>query len=121
MAQEYSSLQRAGSEYGGVPHTPSGIQPKPEEAFTNTERLRLGYTTGNEADFMSLEDRRQFLGLRPANGARPIWLGGVSPIGDPRLDSVASLQQQVQFDIDAEAVSLEPELDEFWTEEDIDP
>lgn len=111
VGESYSGLQRSGSEYGGVAHTPSGIQPQSSEAFTNTDRLRLGYTTGEEENWMSIEDRRQFYGLRPATGHRPVWLGGVSSEGDPRLDSVASMAQEIQFDIDADSVEIVTEAD----------
>lgn len=83
--RNYSNFQRTGTEYGGVAHTPSGIQPKPAEAFTNSDRLRLGYTTGEEENWQSIEDLRQMVGLRPANGGRPQYIGHASVEGDPRL------------------------------------
>lgn len=91
MTQPYSNFQRSGSEYGGVPETPAGIQPKPHDALNNTELLRLGYMTGVE-EWNSIEDLRQFHGLRPANGTRPNWLSHVSTTDDPRLDSRASAE-----------------------------
>lgn len=105
MAQPYSSFQKSGSEYGGVPHTPSGVQPKPPEALSNSERLHLGYATGEEDKWYSIEDHRQMLGLRPASGRRPLWLTHVSPTNDPRLDSVAELQVEVQEDIDLDSIT----------------
>lgn len=85
-----------GSEYGGVqPTIAGGIQPKPEEALTAGERFRLGYVTGNETQpdpALNLEDRRQMMGLRPAEGGRPLWLDGVNPDDDPRLKSEARRQ-----------------------------
>lgn len=74
MAESYSAKQRAGSEYGGVADSPNTLQPIPPSALDNGELLRLGYLTGEE-DAESLEDRRQFYGLRPAGGERPYWLG----------------------------------------------
>lgn len=87
--------QLGGSEYGGSPDTiAGGIQPKPEEALTNGEKLRLGYLVGDESGNHpdSLEDRRQMLGLRPADGRRPLWLDHVSPTDDERLKSEARRQ-----------------------------
>lgn len=66
--------QLTGSEYGGVQPTKSTIQPKGADALSNGDRLRLGYLTGQEDNPESLEDRRQFLGLRPASGRRPLFL-----------------------------------------------
>lgn len=124
MTQSYDEFQRSGTEYGGVVGTPSGIQPQPGETFTAGDRLRLGYTTGNEDDWQSLEDRRQFLGLRPATGERPMWLGNISPVGDPRLDSYGSMAVEIQADVDQATISaaeteVEEELDPFWSEDDI--
>lgn len=102
--REYDNVQRSGTEYGGLQHTPSGIQPKPSEAFTSGEILRLGYTTGNENDYQSIDDTRQMLGLRPADGRRPLWLRGASPTGDPRLESVADIQTAWQEAIDEDAL-----------------
>lgn len=102
--REYDAYQRTGSEFGGVARTPNGIQPKPAEALTNGDKLRLGYLTGNDQNAMSLEDRRQMLGLRPANGRRPLWLRNVGVNGDPRLESVADIQQAWQAAIDEDAV-----------------
>jgi len=88
--------QAEGSEFGGVqPTLAGGIQPKGPEALTPGEKLRLGYVTGVEDDTniqTNLEDRRQMMGLRPASGARPLWLDGVSPTDDPRLQSEARRQ-----------------------------
>lgn len=88
--------QACGSEYGGVqPTLAGGIQPKPEEALTAGEKLRLGYLTGDETNTdacTNLEDRRQMMGLRPAEGGRPVWLDGVNPNNDERLKSEARRQ-----------------------------
>ena len=69
-----SSRQLSGSEYGGVETTKATIQPQSADALTAGDRLRLGYLTGQETDTESIEDRRQFLGLRPADGRRPTYL-----------------------------------------------
>lgn len=88
--------QAYGTEYGGIePTLAGGIQPKGEEALTAGDKLRLGYVTGNESDTrrdQNLEDHRQMLGLRPAEGGRPVWLDQVNDDDDPRLDSEARRQ-----------------------------
>lgn len=66
--------RKQGSEYSGVPTTSATIQPKGADALTNGDRLRLGYLTGTETDPDSIEDRRQMMGLLPADQARPVWL-----------------------------------------------
>ncbi len=72
--------QLAGSEYGGVGETRNTLQPKGAEALSTSDELRLGYLTGEGASdplqqtILSLEDRRQALGLKPAGDQRPIWL-----------------------------------------------
>lgn len=71
--------QLAGSEYGGVGETRNTLQPKGMEAMTTSDELRLGYLTGELTDplqltILSLEDRRQALGLKPAGDRRPNWL-----------------------------------------------
>jgi hypothetical protein len=72
--------QLAGSEYGGVGETRNTLQPKGKDAVTSDDELRLGYLTGDGASdplqltILSLEDRRQALGLKPAGDRRPIWL-----------------------------------------------
>lgn len=69
-----------GSEYGGVQPTMNTVQPKGEDALTAGEKLRLGYLVGDLSDPMqveplvSLEERRQMLGLKPAGDSRPTWL-----------------------------------------------
>lgn len=88
--------QLQGTEYSGVqPTLAGGIQPKDPEALTNGELLRMGYLTGNESETrrqFNLEDRRQAMGLRPAEGTRPLWLDEVNPENDPRLKSEARRQ-----------------------------
>lgn len=88
--------QAEGSEYGGVEETiAGGIQPKGVDALTNGELLRLGYLTGVEDNtdrLVNIDDRRQMMGLRPADGRRPWFLRNVSPVRDPRLDSEAEVQ-----------------------------
>lgn len=93
----YDSLPneaQRGSEYGGAPSELlyNTIQPKPAEAIDAGEQLRLGYTTGEETDWRSLEDRRQMMGLRPAGGRHPEWLTHVSPTNNPALTSEAERQ-----------------------------
>jgi hypothetical protein len=94
--QPVDSRQLAGTEYGGVqPTLAGGIQPKPSGALDNGELLRLGYLTGNEFETrrdISLEDRRQMMGLLPAEGGRPVWLEKVNPEDDIRRVSEAELQ-----------------------------
>lgn len=94
-----SPLQIEGSEYGGaVDLIAARIQPTGPENLTPADKLLLGYTTGiedNTNHFINIEDRRQFLGLRPANGKRPLYLAHVSPTDDPRLISEAERQGYV--------------------------
>jgi hypothetical protein len=71
-----TSRQLTGSEYSGVERTVATIQPMPASELTSGDLLRLGYLTGREDQPESLEDRRQMLGLLPASGQRPNWLGG---------------------------------------------
>lgn len=54
------------------------LQPQPLEAMTNTELLRNSYLTGEAPDYrLSIEDRRQMVGLKPAGrNKRPSWLIG---------------------------------------------
>ena len=84
-----TSRQLTGSEYGGVDRTKATIQPQSAEALTAGDRLRLGYLTGQETDTESLEDRRQMLGLRPADGRPPMFIlntGQASELEkDPRI------------------------------------
>lgn len=86
MAESYSAKQLAGSEYGGVGDSPNTLQPIPTTALDNGEILRLDYLTG-EQDTESIEDRRQFWGLRPAGGERPRWIGGTG------VTSLADIEQ----------------------------
>lgn len=86
--------QLTGSEYGGVDDPiAGGIQPKDSSTLKNGDRLRLGYLTGNEesTSLTNVNDRRQFLGLRPANGRRPIWLDHVADD-----DSIADLESEAR-------------------------
>lgn len=75
-----SSRQIEGSEYGGVRETRNTLQPKGPEAITPSDELRLGYLVGNgvtdpeQLTILSIEDRRQALGLKPSGDQRPIWL-----------------------------------------------
>jgi len=66
--------QMEGSEFGGVENTTATIQPKPPEALTPGERLRLLSLTGQDTDTEALLDRRAMWGL--STEGRPNWLGG---------------------------------------------
>jgi hypothetical protein len=78
--QKLTPAQYLGSEYGGALYTTNSLQPKGEDAITAADELRLGYTVGDTSDprqqnpWISLEDHRQMMGLRPASGDRPVWL-----------------------------------------------
>lgn len=92
MTEFYSQRQRMGTEFGGVEDPiAGGIQEKGTDALTPGEKLRLGYRTGVEdsTQLVNIDDLRQFIGLRPADGRRPWFLDRVSPDDDPRLDSEA--------------------------------
>lgn len=65
-----------GTEYGGLESTPATIQPKGADSLSNGDKLRLGYLTGEENNPDSIEDRRQMMGLLPADRARPMFLRG---------------------------------------------
>lgn len=56
--------------------------------------MRLGYLTGEENNPESIEDRRQFLGLRPATGRRPLFLleTGVEAEIERRSDIVIDIE-----------------------------
>lgn len=88
--------QLDGSEYGGVEYTVAGgIQPKDDSALSAGDKLRLGYLTGQDSSTdirTNIDDARQMLGLRPAEGRRPLWLDGVSDDDDARLESEARRQ-----------------------------
>lgn len=73
--------QLGGSEYGGTDYLNNTLQPKGAEALSAGDLLRLGYTVGDTSDplqqtELSLDDRRQMLGLKPAGVSRPTWLAG---------------------------------------------
>jgi hypothetical protein len=89
--------QITGSEYGGVQYRSrvvnNTVQPKPASALTAAEKLRLGYLTGVEDDSMSYEDRRQFCGLRRADG-RPSWFVTGQPF-PPTYAEAYDAQQQI--------------------------
>lgn len=84
MTWRFFQDQRMGSEYGGVQYAArvvkNTVQPMEADALSSAERLRLGYLTGREDDTMSLEDRRQFYGLRHSDG-RPSWFVTGQPYG----------------------------------------
>jgi hypothetical protein len=82
--------QLNGSEYGGVGETRNTLQPKGADALDASDRLRLGYLVGDETDtlqlgLLSLEDRRQALGLKPANNRRPNWLANTGRTAEAEL------------------------------------
>jgi len=89
--------QIAGSEYGGVQYRSrvvnNTVQPKPADALSTAERLRLGYLTGVENDSMSYEDRRQMVGLRRADG-RASWYVTGQPF-PPTYGEAFDAQQQL--------------------------
>ncbi len=84
MSWRFLYDQRLGSEYGGVSYsgriTTNTVQPKDPSALTADECMRLGYLTGRDNDSMSLEDRRQMVGLRRSDG-RPSWFVTGQPYG----------------------------------------
>lgn len=91
-ASNYGRLTPAqldGSEYGGA-RSRNTVQPKGADALTSGEVLRLGYLVGEPIDplqlnpELSLEDKRQMLGLKPGSNRRPIWLAGTghTPIAE---------------------------------------
>lgn len=72
--------QVIGSEYGGTTSR-NTVQPKGADALTSSDILRLQSVVGDANDPLqmtplSLEDKRQALGLKPAGDRRPIWLAG---------------------------------------------
>jgi hypothetical protein len=71
-----------------VERTRATIQPKPQETLTNAEILRLGYLTGVDNDTETLEDRRQALGLRPADGKRPDWLANTGKAAQAEISGL---------------------------------
>lgn len=86
--------QLSGSEYGGVAETRNTLQPKGAEALTASDELRLGYLTGDGAKdplqetILSLEDRRQMLGLKPSGDQRPIWLANTGRTAEAEIQGV---------------------------------
>lgn len=85
-----TSRQIEGSEYGGVGETRNTLQPKGAEAITPSDELRLGYLVGDISDplqltVLSLEDRRQAVGLKPAGDRRPIWLANTGRTAEAEI------------------------------------
>jgi hypothetical protein len=81
---QYSPAQIDGSEYGGTVSR-NTVQPKGADALTPGDILRLGYLVGDTSDptqqsMLSLEDRRQMLGLKPAGDRRPVWLANTNRV-----------------------------------------
>lgn len=97
MAFSFFRDQITGSEYGGVQYrarvVQNTVQPKDPDALTAGEMLRLGYLTGVETDSMSYEDRRQFCGLRKADGS-PSWFVTGQPF-PPTYAEAFDAQQQI--------------------------
>jgi hypothetical protein len=86
----YTPKQEAGSEFGGTVSR-NTIQPKGRDALTAGEELRLTYLVGDLSDTLqetpaSLEDRRQMLGLKPADDARPNWLANTGKVSRAELE-----------------------------------
>lgn len=82
--------QLEGSEYGGVGETRNTLQPKGAEALTASDELRLGYLVGETCDpeqltILSIEDRRQMVGLKPAGDRRPNWLANTGRAAEAEL------------------------------------
>lgn len=50
------------SEYQGGGHMPNGVFPKGNDALTPSDKLRLGYTTGQEEDSRAKVDPGFFYG-----------------------------------------------------------
>ncbi len=86
--EDYTPRQRGGSEFGGVQSTPATIQPMPPEALTAADQLRLGYLSGVDTDPDAIEDRRQMMGLRPADGRRPSWLKNTGQISEAEVEGL---------------------------------
>lgn len=87
---KYTPQQREGSEFGGT-DSKNTIQPKGRDALTAGEELRLTYLVGDLTDTLqqtplSLEDRRQMLGLKPSSNERPNWLGNTGKISRAELE-----------------------------------
>lgn len=75
----YTPQQWDGTEFGGTDDRTNTLQPKGRDSLTAGEELRLFYTVGDLTDplqqtELSLEDRRQMLGLKPASNRPPNWL-----------------------------------------------
>lgn len=89
MPQSYTNQQLEGSEYSGIQGATAGIQPKGRDALNNGEILRLGYVTGDEShNPTSIEDSRQFWGLRPADGRRPNYLENTGQESEAQIEGV---------------------------------
>lgn len=89
--QKLTPAQYMGSEYGGALYTTNSLQPKGPDAITAADELRLGYTVGDTSDpmqrdrWLSMEDHRQMMGLRPASGQRPTWLVNTGKIPEAEI------------------------------------
>lgn len=98
MSYRFFADQRMGSEYGGVAYAnrivTNTVQPKEPGALTVNERLRLGMKTGQDDNSMSLEDLRQFAGLRHDDG-RPSWFVTGQPFGPTYAQAWAATQEVI--------------------------
>lgn len=88
-----SGRQLNGTEYGGVAETRNTLQPKGADALTASDELRLGYLVGETCDpeqltILSIEDRRQMVGLKPAGDRRPIWLANTGRSSEAELRGI---------------------------------
>jgi hypothetical protein len=96
--------QRGGSEYSGVGETRNTLQPKGAEAISSSDELRLGYLTGDGAKdplqltIMSLEDRRQMVGLKPSSDLRPIWLSNTGRTAEAEIAGAEYPDELSTFD-----------------------
>lgn len=99
MTFQFFADQRMGSEYGGVQYrnriVQNTVQPKVSEALTANEILRLGYKTGQDDNSMSLEDLRQFVGLRHQDG-RPSWFVTGQPYGPTYGEAYQAVQRNIE-------------------------
>jgi hypothetical protein len=102
----YNEYQLGGSEYGGVGPTHNTVQPKGAEALSAGDRLRLGYLVGdltdplNQQPELSLEDRRQMLGLKPAGASRPVWLAGTGRVPEAEILGIEYPDEIAELDPD---------------------
>lgn len=103
---QYNEYQLGGSEYGGVGPTRNTVQPKGGDALSAGEKLRLGYLVGdltdplNQQPEVSLEDRRQMLGLKSAGVDRPVWLAGSGRVPEAEILGIEYPDEIAQLEAD---------------------